>query len=108
MNDYTAHIQLPDAPVGALFQNAVLDAPNVSCSTVRSGNGTWLSFGVNASSDDEASMQVSTVRLTVSRMNPKSFWDLIPGGYDPSIFSLFEQVPMIITSGRTVIHSEGI
>lgn len=106
MTDYTAHLELPDAPVGALFQNLVLETDSVTCSTVRSGNGTWLSFGVDADSDDEATMLVSVVRHRVSKMDIPP--GLIPEGYDGSVAGGFEHTPLIITSGRTVIHSEGV
>lgn len=102
--EYTAHVQVPDAAIGAALHYAILDKGAVSCVTMRSGNGTWLSFGIMAESDDNAVMAASSVRYHVSG-DPNI---TIPPGYDKDSITLFETAPMIITSGRTVIYSEGI
>lgn len=104
MNEYTAHVEVPDAVIGAVLHEAVLGRDSVTCATLRSGNGTWLSFGIQADSDDEASMLASTIRYRASRQKGM----VVPDGYDAESIRLFENAPMIITCGRTVIHSEGV
>jgi len=104
MTEYTAHVQVPDAAIGAVLHDALLGHEAVACATLRSGSGTWLSFGYNADSDDEASMMASSIRYHASR--PQEV--LIPFGYEASSIGSFESAPMIITQGRVVIHSEGI
>ena len=104
MTDYTAHVEVPDAAIGAVLHEAVLGQESVTCATLRSGNGTWLSFGVEAGSDDQATTTAATVRYRVSQQGVTA----VPVGYDQESLHLFENAPMIITCGRTVIHSEGI
>ena len=104
MTDYTAHVEVPDAAIGAVLHEAVLGRESVTCATLRSGNGTWLSFGIEADSDDEATTLAATIRYRVSQQKDT----VVPVGYDPQSLPLFESAPMIITCGRTVIHSEGI
>ena len=104
MTDYTAHVQVPDAAIGAVLHEAVLGFDEVSCATLRSGQGTWLSFGVHSDSDDHATMQVASVRYNVSKLRPL----IVPTGYESESIQLFESAPMIITCGRVVIHSEGV
>lgn len=105
--DYTAHIQLPDAPVGTMFHALLMDLcqDTVTFSALRVSGSAWLSFGVQASSDDNATMLIGAIKYTVSKLGqPKE----IPEGYDKDIVSLFETATTIVTSGRTVIHSEGV
>lgn len=102
--DYTAHVQVPDAAIGAVLHSIVLEMENVVCATLRSGNGTWLSFGLHVDSDDEATVLTSTIRYRASK--PRDM--LMPDGYDEGSLSAFETAPMILTCGRVVIHSEGI
>jgi hypothetical protein len=102
--DYTAHVQVPDAAIGAVLHSIVLEMDNVDCATLRSGNGTWLSFGLQVDSDDEAAMLASTVRYHASL--PREM--LMPDGYDGDSLKGFETAPLVITYGRVIIHSEGI
>lgn len=104
MTEYTAHVQVPDAAIGAVLHDVVLGSTDVTCCTLRSGNGTWLSFGFHADSDDNASMLVSTIRYQSSHATDVA----VPLGYEPKSLRSFESAPMIIVCGRTVIHSEGI
>src|SRR5690606_20528027 len=100
MTDYTAHVQVPDAAIGAVLHDLVL-GEGVSCATLRSGQGTWLSFGLNADGDDAVTMEVGRIRHVVSVYDTP-----LPEGYE-SLIS-FESAPLIITHGRTVIYSEGV
>jgi hypothetical protein len=102
--DYTAHVQVPDAAIGAVLHSIVLEMENVVCATLRSGNGTWLSFGLQVDSDDQAAMLTSTIRYHASQ--PRDM--LMPDGYDEGSLKGFETAPLIVTCGRVVIHSEGI
>lgn len=102
--DYTAHVQVPDAAIGAVLHSIVLEMDHVVCATLRSGNGTWLSFGLETDSDDEACMMTSSIRYHASQ--PRDL--LLPDGYDGGSLAHFETAPMIITCGRVVIHSEGV
>ncbi len=102
--DYTAHVQVPDAAIGAVLHGIVLGMDNVVCATLRSGNGTWLSFGLEVDSEDEACMMVSSIRYHASQ--PRDI--PMPDGYDVGSLSGFENAPLIVTCGRVVIHSEGI
>ena len=104
MNEYTAHVQLPDAAIGAVLHDVVLGHGAVTCTTLRSGSGTWLSFGFHADSDDQASMAASSIRYHSSRVQDVD----APFGYEVESIMSFETAPMIVTSGRVVIHSEGI
>lgn len=105
--DYTAHIQLPDAQIGTMFHEMLteLNLETVTFSALRVGGSTWLSIGLRAGSDDAATMIIGAIKYTVSKLGqPK----LIPDGYDNDIVSLFETATTVVTSGRTVIHSEGV
>lgn len=104
MTEYTTHVQVPDAAIGALLHDAVLGLEAVTCATLRSGSGTWLSFGFNADSDDEATMTASSIRYHASQVPIGS----PPSGYEGGSLQHFEHAPMIITQGRVVIHSEGV
>lgn len=104
MSEYTVHVQVPDAAIGAVLHNVVLDFHDVSCSSLRSGNGTWLSFGINAEEDNDAVMLASSVRYFVGQVKNVT----MPAGYHVESLRSFESAPMIITCGRVVIHSEGI
>lgn len=105
MNEYTAHIQVPDAVLGSMFQQMVLEESMVTCCTLRSGSGTWLSFGVSADDDDTAVSEIGAVRHRVSLKRPTN---LIPEGYEIEVAEVFASSFMIVTNGRTVVHSEGI
>jgi hypothetical protein len=102
--EYTAHVQVPDAAIGAVLHDVVLGHEAVTCSTLRSGNGTWLSFGYHAEGDDEASMVASSIRYKSSRPDEV----VVPIGYEADSLRSFESAPMIITQGRVVVYSEGI
>lgn len=104
MMEYTAHVQVPDAAIGAVLHDVVLGHESVTCCTLRSGNGTWLSYGLNARSDDEAAMVAGSIRYYSSQQRDVA----VPIGYEPDSLRSFETAPMIVTSGRVVIHSEGI
>lgn len=101
MNEYTAHVQVPDAATGAVLHEVLLGDENVTCCTLRSGSGTWLSFGFHAESDDNASFMVTSMRYHASRAQVSP-----PEGTDDLL--AFETAPMIITCGRVVIHSQGV
>lgn len=103
MNEFTAHVQVPDAAIGAVLHDILLGIDGVSCVTLRSGNGTWVSFGVRAETDDAASMSAGSIRYQASRAPVE-----VPVGYEKESLLSFESAPMIITNGRVVIHSEGI
>lgn len=103
--DYTVHVQVPDAAIGAVLHNLVLEQEEVACATLRSGNGTWLSFGLHVDSDDQAIMTTGAVRYLVSEPIDEI---MMPAGYEVGSLKSFETAPMILTSGRTVIYSEGI
>ena len=102
--EYTAHVQVPDAAIGAVLHDVVLGHEAVTCATLRSGNGTWLSVGFNADDDATASMVVSVIRYHASRRTGT----VIPDGYDAESLRSFESAPMIVTQGRVVVHSEGV
>lgn len=104
MTEYTAHVQVPDAAIGAVLHDVLLHFTDVSCTTMRSGSGTWLSFGLNKESDDDAMMRISAIRYHASRETVTQ----VPEGYDAESLRSFENAPMIITCGRVVIHSEGV
>lgn len=104
MTEYTAHVQVPDAAIGAVLHDVVLGFTDVACCTLRSGNGTWLSFGFNSDSDAAATMLASTIRYHSSSTTDVA----VPLGYEPESLRSFETAPMIIICGRTVIHSEGV
>jgi len=104
MSEYTAHVQVPDAAIGAVLHDVVLGSPDVTCTNLRSGSGTWLSFGFNAESDDDATMMASNIRYHASRETDIA----VPRGYEKESLLSFESAPMIITQGRVVIHSEGV
>ena len=104
MTEYTAHVQVPDAALGAALHYAVLGTHGVTCASLRSGQGTWISFGVNEDYDDNAIMLIEDIRYRASR-NDRI---LIPEGYEQDSLLAFETAPMIVTHGRTVIHSEGV
>ena len=101
MNEYTAHVQVPDAATGAALHDVLLGDDDVTCCTLRSGSGTWLSFGFHADSDDGASFLVASMRYRASRTQV-----LLPEGTDDLL--AFETAPMIITCGRVVIYSQGV
>jgi hypothetical protein len=104
VTEYTAHVQVPDAAIGASLHDAVLGTHSVTCASLRSGQGTWLSFGVNEDTDDDATMLIGDIRYRASRDAGVN----IPEGYEPDSLLAFETAPMIVTHGRTVIHSEGV
>lgn len=104
MTEYTAHVQVPDAAIGAVLHDVVLGHEAVTCSTLRSGNGTWLSVGFHADSDDAASMVASAIRYQASRAEEV----VVPLGYEVESLKSFESAPMIVTCGRVVVHSEGV
>lgn len=102
--EYTAHVQVPDAAIGAVLNDVVLGHDAVDCTSLRSGGGTWLSFGFNAESDDAATMLASNIRYHSSRETDIT----VPLGYEKESLLSFENAPMIVTQGRVVVHSEGI
>lgn len=104
MSEYTAHVQVPDAAIGAVLHDIVLGHEAVSCAMLRSANGTWLSFGFYSTSDDEASMVISAIRYHASHATNTE----VPTGYEPDSLLLFESAPMIVIQGRSVVLSEGI
>lgn len=104
MTEFTAHIQLPDAAIGAVLYDIALGRPEITCATLKSGNGTWLSVGFHADSDDEATMLISTTRYQIGQMRGVA----VPEGYEESSLQNFDGAPMIITCGRTVVYSEGV
>lgn len=104
MSEYTAHVQVPDAAIGAVLHDLVLGHEAVTCATLRSGNGTWLSYGFHSDSDDDASMVAGAIRYHVSQ----SDYSPMPNGYQQESLSLFGHAPLIVTCGRVVIYSEGI
>lgn len=104
MTEYTAHVQVPDAAIGAVLHDVVLGQKAVTCATLRSGHGTWLSFGYDADSDDEASTTAASIRYNSSRSEVLS----LPNGYEPGSLRSFESAPMIVTQGRVVVYSEGV
>lgn len=104
--EYTAHVQVPDAAIGAVLHDVVLGQDEVTCSTLRSsGNGTWLSIGFHAEGDDAASMTASAIRFNASRV-PEEL--VVPVGYEADSVRSFEGAPMIVTQGRVVVYSEGV
>ena len=104
MTEYTAHVQVPDAAIGAVLHDTVLGHHATTCATLRSGQGTWLSFGFQSESDDQASMVATSIRYYASNVQEVT----VPAGYEPESLRLFESAPMIVTHGRTVIYSEGV
>ena len=104
MTEYTVHVQVPDAAIGAVLHEVLLHFTDVTCTNLRSSGGTWLSFGLNKESDDDATMRISAIRYHASR----AVIDTIPEGYDKESLLSFETAHMIIAQGRVVIHSEGI
>lgn len=102
--EYTAHIQMPDATMGAVLHDLVLEHGAVTRATLSSAQGTWLSVGYHADDDDDASIAISAIRYVVSRAEDTA----VPEGYDPESVEGFEKAPMIVTCGRVVIFSEGI
>lgn len=104
MSEYTAHVQVPDAAIGNVLHHQLVELESVTCVTLRSGGGTWLSIGLDAENDMQATMLMSMLRYTVSRETPEL--DMMPEGYEN--LEPFETAPLIITHGRTVVHSEGI
>lgn len=104
MNEYTAHVQVPDSAIGAVLMYQLVDKDSVTMAAMRNEGGTWISFGVEASSDDAAVMTVAGLRYSISREEQELH--ALPEGYDS--LRAFETAPLIITHGRTVIHSEGI
>lgn len=101
MNEYTAHVQVPDAATGAVLHDVLLGDDDVTCCTLRSGSGTWLSFGFHSDTDDNASFMVTSMRYHASRAQV-----LLPEGTNDLL--AFETAPMIITCGRVVIYSQGV
>ncbi len=104
MNEYTAHVQVPDAAIGAVLHDVVLGHGAVTCASLRSGQGTWLSIGISAGSDDEAIMLTDGVRYYAGHVQEVT----VPLGYEVDSLRSFETAPMIVTSGRVVIYSEGV
>lgn len=102
--EYTAHVQVPDAAVGAVLHDLLLGQESVTCATLRSGNGTWLSYGFHSDSDDDASLIATSLRYRVSKLPGVT----MPQGYEADSLQAFETTPMIVTCGRVVVHSEGI
>lgn len=104
MNEYTAHVQVPDAAIGNVLHHQLTERAGVTCTMLRTEGGTWLSFGLHSVTDDGAIMATAGIRYNVSRETPEL--NMMPEGYDS--LEAFEHAPLIITHGRTVIHSEGI
>ena len=94
MSEFTAHVQLPDSQVGLALFDLTFGHPDVTTANLQGGAGTWLSFGITAEYEHEASMKIGKIRMEVSRM-------------DESV-GPFQSAPMIVTNGRTVVYSEGI
>lgn len=104
MNECTAHVQLPDAALGSMFQMLVLEDDRVTFCSSKFGGASWISFGVMSFSEEDAINAIIGVRKKVSLSTVSS----IPKGYGPDVVSLFESAPMIVTSGRTVAYCEGV
>lgn len=104
MTEYTAHVQVPDAAIGSTLHGVVLGHPDVTSCTLRSDNGTWLSFGFRSETEHGAVMLVSTIRYHSSRVTDFD----VPRGYERDSLLSFETAPMIVTCGPVVVHSEGI
>lgn len=104
MTDYTAHVMVPDAPIGGTIQDIVLSQWGVSCATLRCGAESWLSIGINAETDDDAVLAVSRLRDEVKEVTGVEF----PDGYAENALEMFSSSPMIVTHGRTVVYSEGV
>lgn len=104
MTEYTAHIQVPDAAIGAVLHDIMLGFEETTCATLRSGNGTWLSVGFHAEGDDHATFQTGTMRYAVSQIRGVE----VPEGYAEDCLKEFENQPMVVCQGRTVVYSEGI
>lgn len=104
--EYTAHVQMPDAAMGAILHDLVLEHGAVTRATLSSAQGTWLSIGYHADDDDDATVAISSIRYVVSH----AWTDTIhmPEGYEPESLEAFEKAPMIVTCGRVVVFSEGI
>lgn len=102
MNDCTAHVQLPDAALGSMFQMLVLEDDRVTFCSSKFGGASWISFGVMSFSEDDTINAIIDVRNKVSQ----SIVPSVPEGYGPGVVSLFETAPMIVTSGRAVAYSE--
>lgn len=104
MTEYTAHVQVPDAAIGAVLHDLVLGHHAVTCATLRSGQGTWLSFGFNADGEDTAVMVATSVRYFASNVQDVA----VPEGYEPDSIRSFESTAMIVVHGRVVVYSEGV
>ena len=106
MTDYTAHVMVPDAVIGATFVDLVLDQYGVDCATLRCGAESWLSIGFSAEADDEAVIKVSGLRERIKNKTETSV--RFPEGYASNALEMFQSSPMIVTHGRTVVYSEGV
>lgn len=106
MTEYTAHVQVPDAEIGAVLFSLAFSDPDTTIANMRSAGETWVSIGFHADSDDEATMLLSNIRYRVSKTEVAE--SEMPDGYDPSAVQCFETAPMIITQGRVIVHSEGV
>ena len=104
MNDCTAHVLLPDAALGSMFQMLVLEDDRVTFCSSKFGGTSWISFGVMSFSEEDTINAIIDVRNKVSQSTVPS----VPEGYGPGVVSLFETAPMIVTSGRTVAYCEHV
>lgn len=104
MTDYTAHVMVPDVKIGGVFQDIVLGQWGVACATLRAGAESWLSIGLSAETDDEATLAVSRLRDDVKALKGVQF----PEGYGENALDMFADSPMILTHGRTVVFSQGV
>lgn len=82
----------------------LIDKDAVTMTAMRNEGGTWVSFGVEAPTDDAVVMIVAGLRYNICREEQELL--VLPEGYDS--LGAFESAPLIITSGRTIVHSEGI
>lgn len=103
MSEYTVHVQLPDTVIGTLLFDLTFEHPDVTTAILRSGHGTWLSFGVNAEFDSEAIILADKIRMNVSQATGVQIT-----GYEYDSLMAFEHAPMIMTNGRCVVHSVGV
>lgn len=104
MKQYTAHLQITDMWLGPFVHSAVLDLEGVDFAELQAGQGTWLSFGTTAESDDAATLWLDRIRHKLSSIRGLE----IGGGYDPDCFQLLEHAPTIMTYGRSIVYSAGV
>lgn len=103
MTEYTVLTHLPDINIAMAAFELITDRPEVNVTLIRTGQGTWLSYGLNAETDAEAVFKADEIRYAVSQTENVE----IPG-YDAGALKAFETAPMIVTSGRSVISSVGV